>query len=94
MESISVRNVNDIRADDKRSLEDLLGQQLEANQQVFIMVLTPGVQPNELTREAAAMRIEKTLARVDANVSAENHSQAEIDAAVEEAMDHVRRRPA
>ncbi len=39
MESI-VRNVKDIQADDRRSLEHVVGQHLQDNQQVIIRVLT------------------------------------------------------
>ena len=39
MDSI-VRNVKDIKADDRRSLEHVVGQHLEDNQQVIIRVMT------------------------------------------------------
>jgi hypothetical protein len=85
-------NVNELPDNDKRSLEGLLGQPLESGQQVIINVLKPCTAPDDATRRRAAAAIKLTLAEVDARVRANNVSDEEIDAAIEEAMVHVRRR--
>ncbi len=85
-----VHDVAKLPDNDKRSLEGLLGQSLEIGEQVVIMVIKPGVVPDEATRRRSAEAIKRTLAEVDAHVRANNISDEEIDAAIEEAMAHVR----
>ncbi len=92
METIAVRNVSDIGADEKRSLEDLIGARLQENQQVFIMVFTPGLEPDSVSREAAMNNVETILEEAHRNATAQGITSEEADAAVEEAMNHVRRR--
>ena len=93
MESV-VHNVSDIQAGEKHWLENLLGQHLEDNQQVFIMVLKPGIMPDDEARRRAAISMERTFAQTDAHAREHGITREEVDAAVQEAMDHVRpRRP-
>ena len=89
MESVT-RNVSEIQAGEKRWLETLLGQQLRENQQVFIMVFTPNVVPDEGTRRAAAARMDQTFEQADAHARDHGVTTDEADTAVQEAMDHVR----
>jgi hypothetical protein len=89
MESVT-RNVSEIQAGEKQWLETLLGQQLRENQQVFIMIFTPNVVPEEGTRRAAAARMEQTFKKADAHAREHGVTAEETDAAVQEAMDHVR----
>ena len=91
MESV-VHNVSDIQAGEKHWLEKLLGQHLEDGQQVFIMVLKPGVMPDDDARRRAAANMERTFAQTDAYARDGGITQDEADAAVQEAMDHVRPR--
>ena len=86
--------VNDIPEPDRRSLENLLGQPLESDQQVFVMVLSAGQTPDEATRRAAADSIRRTLEQVDQHRAAQDTTDDEFDAAVDEAMNHVRPRSA
>lgn len=90
MEHATLRNVTDVQGDKRTALEGLLGQQLSENQQVFIMVFTPGVVPDDETRQAA--RIEKTLDESERQAAARGITAEEADAAVDEAMEHVRHR--
>jgi hypothetical protein len=46
METI-IRHVRDIKTDERRVLEHVIGQPLKENQQVIIQVVTPGNQPAE-----------------------------------------------
>ena len=92
MEQITLRNLNDIQSDKKRWLEDLLGQQIQGNQQALIMVFTPGGAPDEATRQRAATGIRQTLDQARAHADAQGITDIEIDAAVDEAMQHVRPR--
>ena len=47
------QSVKDIQASGRHWLEDVLGQHLQENQQVFIMVLSPGREPDEEARRQA-----------------------------------------
>jgi hypothetical protein len=84
--------VRDIPEPDRRSLENLFGHPLEADQQVFVMVCSAGQVPDEGTRRAAAERIRRTLADADRHRVANGVAEDELDAAIDEAMEHVRPR--
>jgi hypothetical protein len=92
MSEMITRAVNDLPEPERRSLEHLLGCPLEANQQVFVMVLAAGETPDRETRRAAAESIRHTLAEVDQHRAKSGTSDDEFDAAVDEAMHHVRPR--
>jgi hypothetical protein len=89
MESI-LRNVGDIEAAGKRWLESFLGQSLNSDQRVFIMVLDPGSLPDGKARDAARAKMELTFAQTDAFAREHGITAGEADAAVEEAMNAVR----
>jgi hypothetical protein len=82
--------VNDIPEPDRRSLENLLGRSLEADQQVFVMVFSAGKMADDMTRRAAVESIRRTLDKVDRYRAAHGITDEEVDATVDEAMDHVR----
>lgn len=92
MENMLSRNVDEIPEASRRSLESLLGRQLEENQRVFIMVLGPAGAPSEATRRSAAVGLRDIIAMAERHMIAEGVSEEEADAAVTEAMEHVRRR--
>jgi hypothetical protein len=87
-----VRNVNDIDSADRQAIEHLLGRPLDADQNVFIMAFTPGATPDAATREQARKRLESTLAATQRHATDKGVTADEADAAVEEAMQHVRPR--
>jgi hypothetical protein len=92
MDQVTLHNVQDIQADKRIWLEGLLGQQIRENQQVCILVFTPGAVPDEQTRRAAAARIERTLDAAEQHAAKRGITAQEADAAVAEAMEHVRPR--
>ncbi len=87
-----LRNINDIESADRQALEHLLGRPLSADQQVFIMAFTSGETPDAATREQARSRLQETLAATEQHASDAQVTAEEADAAVEEAMQHVRPR--
>lgn len=93
MESLTTRTVHDLPTGERKALEQLLGRALDETQQVFIMAFTPGLAPNEGTRAAARSRLVQTFAAAEEHAHAEGITTEEADAAVEEAMQHVRNRP-
>jgi hypothetical protein len=92
MESTSSYNVNDLPATERQTLEGMLGQPLSPDQRVFVMAYTPSAVPDESVREAAAAGIQRTFEKVDEHAAAHGVSPEEADAALEEAMGHVRPR--
>jgi hypothetical protein len=83
--------VNELSADQRRSLESLLGSPLELDQHVMVLAYTPGVLAAEMIRQAARNRIERTLL-INHEVAAEQGVSAEeADEAIFEALRHVRR---
>lgn len=87
---IAVESVRDLEASGKRLLEGILGQQLRENQQVFIMVLSPGSEPDAAARQAGRAGLEATFRKTEAYAQQHGVSDEEIDAAIGEAMAHVR----
>jgi hypothetical protein len=91
-ELFTVQKVNDLQDNGKRWLENVLGEHLKENQQVFIMVFTPGAQPDEASRRLALASVKQTMSTVEKNLSAAGVSAEEFDATVDQAMEDVRRR--
>jgi hypothetical protein len=87
---IAVESVSNLPADDKRLLEGMLGQELEKDQQIFIMVFSPGTEPDEAARSRARAGMEETFRRTEAYARAHQVSDEQVDAAIEEAMREVR----
>jgi hypothetical protein len=89
---IAIQSVKNLQASGKRLLEDILGQQLQENQQVFIMVFSPGKEPDDAARCQARAGLEHTFQETAAYAQERGITDDEIDAAIHEAMDHVRPR--
>jgi hypothetical protein len=92
MESTSSRNVNDLPASQRQTLEGMLGQPLSPDQRVFIMAYTPGAVPDKSARDAARAGLQRTFEKIDQHAAARGITPEEGDAAVEEAMRQVRPR--
>jgi hypothetical protein len=91
-ELLTVQNVKDLQDGGKRWLETVLGQLLKESQQVFIMVFTPGIERDEGSRRRALASIKQNMAEVEKNLTEQGVTGEEFDAAVDEAMEDVRRR--
>ena len=91
-EPLTIQSVKSLQDSGKRWLEDVLGQHLRENQQVFIMVFTPGIEPDEASRRQALASIKQTMTQVEGNLAVGGVTGEEFDAAVDEAMEDVRRR--
>ncbi|MDZ4684385.1 MAG: hypothetical protein SH850_04795 [Planctomycetaceae bacterium] len=92
MDATATRNVNQIPADEKRTLESLLGSALQPEQHVLILTYTPSALPADKARQAARERIARTIAINQQFAAVEGITADEADAAVDEALSHVRRR--
>jgi hypothetical protein len=91
MDSVAVRSVNEMPIAEKRSLESLVGRQLEDNQQVFIMSYTPGVVPGDEARAAAMAGLSQTWEKVERHMQKHGVTEEEFGAGVDEAVEQVRR---
>jgi type IV pilus biogenesis protein CpaD/CtpE len=89
MESMTLHNVSEIAESDRAALEHLVGRPLSAEQQVVILTYTPGV-ADETTRAAARESLARTLAAAAQRAAERGVTAEEADAAVDEAMRHVR----
>jgi hypothetical protein len=87
---IAVENVRNLQADGKRWLEDILGCPLQEDQQVFIMVLSPGTEPDETARRQARSGLEAVFQKTEARAREQGIDDDDIDAAIREAMQHIR----
>ena len=90
MESI-VRNVKDIAMDERRHLEQALGRQLVENEQVMILVVDLDIEPDAEVRRTALAEASEIARRGRAHAVAQGATSAEADAAIEEAIEQVRR---
>ncbi|MGO8748311.1 MAG: hypothetical protein ACLQNE_20245 [Thermoguttaceae bacterium] len=86
------RNVNDLPATERQTLEAIIGQPLSPGQRVFIMAYTPNAVPDKSVREAARVGLQRTFDKIDEYAAAISVSPEEADAATEEAMQNVRPR--
>jgi hypothetical protein len=90
--SVAVESVSHLQESDRRALEGILGQQLRENQQVFIMVLSPGTEPDEAARTRARAGLDATFAKTAAYADEHGVTDDAVDVALEEARRHVRPR--
>jgi hypothetical protein len=88
--SLVVEDVKNLEANSKRFLEEILGGQLREDQQVFIMVLSPGTAPDAEARRQASLGLERVFQQTEAYARQHGVTDTEIDAAIKEAMAHVR----
>jgi hypothetical protein len=84
--------VNAIADADRRSLENLLGHALAADQQVCVMVFSAATAADAEARRKAVENIRRTMEKVDQYQAARGMGGDEVEAAIDEAMDHVRPR--
>jgi hypothetical protein len=83
-------SVSEMTGDDRRSVENLLGHPLQEGQQVYILAFSPGVAPDESTRQWAQASMQQTFAKAEQHAQQQNVSEEEIDAALDEGMERIR----
>lgn len=86
-----IQNVKDIDADKRQALEHVMGQHLDANQQVAIRVIDFGKEPTGQARNEALARAAEIARRGRASAAAQGATENEVDAAIDEAIRHARR---
>lgn len=89
---MTTRDLNEIPSAERTALEALLDSKLSSEQQVIVIAYTPGITPGPEMRPAARQRLMKSFEWIDKNSEERGISADEADAAIEEAMEHVRPR--
>jgi hypothetical protein len=89
MGTIAVRKVKELDESARRWVEDLLGRQLGAEEEITVLVFPPHPAPSVSAREEPIRRMDAVLAKAAANL--QDIPDSEFEAAVDEAMEHVRR---
>jgi len=90
MDSITIQKAGNLETPAREWLHQLLGRSLQADEEVTILVLPPHATPSTDKRRVAMQRMEQVLDK-----SAEQMKDvldSEFDEAVDEAMEHVRKR--
>jgi hypothetical protein len=86
-----IRNVRDLETANRRTLESLLGQPLQEDEQVIIRVISVGKEPNAATKQAALIRAQDVAVKAAQNRESSGVLADEADRVIDEAIDDVRR---
>jgi len=80
------RNVSDITPKQRDAIEELVGGDLAPDQRIFVLAYRSGVEPTEVDKAAARIRIEELLSKAHAKSTQQGVTSSEIDAAIAEAI--------
>ena len=83
-------NVSAMGGDERRSVEQLLGHSLHDDEQVYILAFKPGIVPDEATRRNALASMRRTFEKAERHSAEQKLTDAEIDDAIDQAVDEVR----
>jgi hypothetical protein len=92
MPNVSIRKANELSRSVKSAVEELLGRPIDDNEEVSVIAVPPQRIPPSVDRAAVVQELETFLNR--RSEKTRQVSDEEIDAAVDEAVDHVRHRRA
>jgi hypothetical protein len=88
MQNVSIRKANELSQRVKSAVEELLGRPIDDNEEVSVIAVPPQRIPPSVDRAAVVQELETFLNRRAEKTM--HVSDEEIDAAVDEAVDHVR----
>jgi hypothetical protein len=89
MQNGALRRVGELSADARHAMEGLLGRPLREDEAVAVNVYKPA--PSGAARDEASRRLRERIDKTARNV--QGVPEADIDAAIDEAVDHVRHHP-
>jgi hypothetical protein len=92
MENVSINWARDLPAPAREAIENLLGRGLRDDEEVSIMSLDPHPAPSGEKRRASAERLKGVLDQMAQKTL--DGAAEDFDAAVDEAMSHIRPRRA
>jgi hypothetical protein len=90
MDNVAMRKVKDLEPAARRWLQKLLGRKLQEAEEVTVMVSSAQSASPEAVRRKAFARLERIMDK--AAQKAAHIPDREVEAAIDEAMAHVRRR--
>jgi len=89
MQNGTLRRVGELPVDARHAMEGLLGRPLRDDEAVAVNVYKPA--PTDAARDEASWRLRE---RIDITAQkVQGVPEAEVDAAIDEAVDHVRHHP-
>jgi len=90
MGNIAIQKANELPSDARRVVERVLGRVLEPDEEVSIMAFSPHAAPSGEARQELARQLEDRITRTADSVR--EVPDEEQEAAINEALDHVRRK--
>jgi hypothetical protein len=91
MGNIAIHRANELPSDARLVVERVLGRALRPEEEVSIMAFSPHDAPTGEERQQLAQQLEDRIART--SESARQISDSEQEAAIDEAVSHVRANP-
>jgi hypothetical protein len=91
MGDIAIHNANELPSDARRAVERVLGRVLEPDEEVSIMAFSPHDAPTGEARQKLARQLEDRISRTAESVR--HVPDDEQEAAIDEALNHVRANP-
>jgi Skp family chaperone for outer membrane proteins len=90
MQNVSIQKASELPQSVKSAVEQLLGTVIEADEEVSVAAVPPQQIPPSENRTVVAEKLDAMLNRRAAKV--QDIADEELDAALDEAVDHVRHR--
>jgi hypothetical protein len=91
MGDIAIHKANELPSDARRAVERVLGRVLEPDEEVSIMAFSPHDAPTGEARQKLARQLEDRISRTAESVR--HVPEDEQEAAIDEALNHVRANP-
>jgi hypothetical protein len=91
MGNIAIHRANELPADARLAVERVLGRVLEPDEEVSIMAFSPHDAPTGVARQKLAREMEDRISRTAESVR--QVPDDEQDAAIDEAVSHIRANP-
>ena len=91
MGNIAIHKANELPSDARRVVERVLGRVLEPDEEVSIMAFSPHDAPTGEARQKLARQLEDRISRTAESVR--HVPEDEQEAAIDEALNHVRANP-
>jgi hypothetical protein len=91
MGNIAIHKANDLPSDARRVVEHVLGRVLEPDEEVSIMAFSPHDAPTGESRQKLARQLEDRITRTAESVR--HVPDDEQEAAIDDALNHVRANP-
>ncbi len=92
MGNVAIHKANELPDDARQAVERVLGRVLNPDEEVSIMAFSPHAAPAPEARQRLARQLEDRLTRTAGRV--DDIAESEQEAAIDEAVNHVRSNPA